>query len=226
MEERKDFLSHSEVNRQVTEIKNLIRKGNLGPAIEKMNSFISMIDDEELEAQIINISSRFERIEKDKRSGTFSDASIKELNELTSHLTDLWRVAKGTAIEKATDFAGSQLSKLTEEGSSAIEELRKLNYIIAESKLLELDIIRSYLGILFPSEKIKQFEESIKKLKEILNKQEEENLNTEINPDHLFMKIQEIFPEKIINSSVSEEELRLMMQRIINITKAEKGFNR
>jgi hypothetical protein len=167
-------MNHAEIDVSFSEIKNTIKKGKISEAIDKLELFISKIDDTELENQILSYSARYNRLESDKKLGVNTDKSGQDFNEIVNNLTHLLREAKQIAIEKASMLVGSQLSELAKEGSNAIEELKKLNIIIAESRLLELQVMRMSFGSFFSPQQNEKFDKNIDDLKEVLNKKDED----------------------------------------------------
>ena len=58
-----------------------------------------------------------------------------------------------------------ELGRIAEEGATAVETLRRLNVLMAESRLLELEITEGYFGAEFTPEQRSQMKEQIEELR-------------------------------------------------------------
>jgi FMN phosphatase YigB (HAD superfamily) len=154
----------SEINKLFFDIKNTLMQGRTDSAIEKLKNFVSLLDDDELENQLVSLSSRYNRLKREKIQGTISEESKTEINTIDSSLLHLLRETKQVAVEEASLAVGEQLSELAQEGENAIEELKQLTYIMAESRLLELRVFRSYLGSFFSEKDVENFDRNINSL--------------------------------------------------------------
>jgi|GEM_PF-1880971 len=210
-------MKHAEISRIFTDIKNQVMKGKSDSAIEKLEAFISEIDDDILENQIVSLSSRYNRFQREKIQGTISEESRIELNSIDASLMNLLREAKQAAIEKASMMVGSQLSELAEEGSNAIEELKKLNMIIAESRLLELQVIRATFGTFFSVNEIEKFDQNIDSLKKVLNKENDEELYKENSTTNFITKLHENFEKFAPDNKPSIDDMINLAHQMRNI---------
>jgi hypothetical protein len=214
-------MKHSEIIEVSNEIKKLIMKGKTELAITKAVEFVSILDDNTLEDQIISLSSRYSRFNKGKIQGITSDENNKEMNSIDASLVSLLREAKQIAIEKASLDVGAQLSELAEIGSNAIEELKELNVIIAESRLLELQVMRSMFESFFSSKDLQKFDENIDSLKKVLNKKDEDYIkHNENNSSDFITKLHQNFEKVLPDGKPSVDDLmslvNQMKDRIMN----------
>ena len=74
-----------------------------------------------------------------------------------------------------------ELGKLAQEGKQAVHSLNRINYLMAESRLLELEITEGNFGPVFSSkqrERMKDHIEELKKLTEAANKADRTDART------------------------------------------------
>lgn len=227
-------MKHSEIEGNFQEIKNILKKGRVNEAINKLDDFISKVDDEDLETELISYSSRYNKLENDKKLGVSGDDYNQEYNQLVRNLTSLLRETKNIAIEKASMQIGSQLSELAEEGSNAIDELKKLNVIIAESRLLELQVIKSMFGNFFSKSDLVKVEQNIESLKKVLNKVDDDYQPSENSMRNFFGQLNHYFEENSLGYQPNIDEMmnlvyqmrdRWMNQQQINISSSDKNDN-
>lgn len=210
-------MKHSEIIRTFDEIKGLLKKGKTDLAIKKTEHFISNLNDRTLEDQIISLSSRYNRLNREKAHGIINDESNKEINSIEANLMNLLRDAKQVAIEIASLEVGSHLSELAQEGSSAIDELRKLNIVIAESRLIELQIFKSMFGIFLASSNLEKINQNIDILKKVLKKDDDENHSSEDSTsDHFLKKLTQEFEKNIPQYEPSAEDIENILYKIKN----------
>lgn len=216
-------MKHSEINKQFTEIKNLLKDAKITQAIEKLEPFTSFVDDDELEDQRITISSRFSHLKNKENSGTLSSDDVsRQFSEIIRSLMNLLRAVNLAAIEKATMVTGTQLSEIAEKGSSAIEELKRLNLIMAESRLLELQVMRGNLGSLFSEEQQERIDKNITLLKNILNRQDDvPDYSQKDSSIHFFSKIQEVFSGIMPDVKPTSNEIFELIKPIIQALRSE-----
>lgn len=55
----------SEINKLFSDIKNTLMQGKTDSALEKLESFISLLDDDELEDQLVSLSARYNRFKRE-----------------------------------------------------------------------------------------------------------------------------------------------------------------
>ncbi len=184
----------SEINKLFSDVKNTLMQGKTDSALEKLGSFISLLEDDDLENQIVSLYSRYNRIRREKIQGRISEESRTEFNAIDANIMQLLRETKQVAVEEASFTVGEQLSELAQEGENAIEELKQLTYIMAESRLFELRVFRSYLGSLFSETDVENFDRNINSLKKVLGKEEEEeNIeSTLLNQSDLMERMQQL----------------------------------
>ena len=72
-------------------------------------------------------------------------------------------------MEKITLKATNELEKLNERGTDAVEKLEKLNKLMAESRLLEIEITSMTFGRIFSPDQQRRMEDHIKRFKELLD---------------------------------------------------------
>lgn len=225
-------MKHAEIEVYFQEIKNILKKGRVNEAINKLDDFISKVDDEDLETELISYSSRYNKLENDKKLGVSGDEYNQEYNQLVRNLTSLLRETKNIAIEKASMQIGSQLSELAEEGSNAIDELKKLNVIIAESRLLELQVIKSMFGNFFSKSDLVKVEQNIESLKKVLNKVDDDYQPSENSMRNFFGQLNHYFEENSLGYQPNIDEMmnlvyqmrdRWMNQQQINISSSDKN---
>jgi len=65
-----------------------------------------------------------------------------------------------------------ELGKLAEEGQQAIQTLNKLNLVMGESRLLELEITEANFGAVFSDEHRKRMNQHIEELKGLIGEAE------------------------------------------------------
>lgn len=106
---------------------------------------------------------------------------------------------------------GEQLSELAKEGENAIEELKKITIIMAESRLLEVRIFRNYFGHLFKEKDVDNFDRNIRELKKVLGQEdEEENIEPmSLNEADLMTKMQQI------RQNMSPSDMMNLMNRLL-----------
>lgn len=160
----------------------------------------------------MSLSSRYNRFKREKIQGTISEENRTELNAIDANIMYLLRQVKQTAIEEASMSVGEQLSELAKEGENAIEELKKITFIMADSRLLEVQIFRSYFGHLFNEKDVENFDRNINELKKVLGKENEEG-NVEsisVNQADLMSKMQQI------RQNISPSDIMNLMSRMLD----------
>lgn len=204
-------MKHSEISKLYSDVKDALMQGKTDSALEKLEKFISLLSDDELENQIVSLSSRYNRFKREKIQGTISEENRTEFNAIDANIMYLLRQVKQTAIEEASMSVGEQLSELAKEGENAIEELKKITFIMAESRLLEVRIFRSYFGHLFKEKDVENFDRNINELKKVLGKQdEEENIESmSVNQADLMAKMQQI------RQNMSPSDIMNLMNRML-----------
>lgn len=68
------------------------------------------------------------------------------------------------------EFERGELNKLAEKGQEAVSNLNRTNELMAESRLLELEITESMFGAIFTAEQRGRLKEQIEELKQITRK--------------------------------------------------------
>ncbi len=167
-------MKHSEISKLFSDVKDSLIQGNTFSALEKLQKFISLLNDDELENQIVSLFARYNRVRRGIIQGTISEENRTESNAIDANIMDLLRQVKQTAIEEASMSVGEHLSELAKEGENAIEELKKITTIMAESRLLEVRIFRTYFEQLLKDEDVENFDRNISELKKVLGKEKEE----------------------------------------------------
>lgn len=135
------------VENQVQKIRTEIKRARFDDALGLLEEFIQQIGDKELDKQIITLTARYNVDIKEKLIG-IKDRD-NELNKLINALTQILGEAKEIALEKITLKATNELEKLNERGTDAVEKLEKLNKLMAESRLLEIEITSMTFGRVF-----------------------------------------------------------------------------
>lgn len=113
-------MNQSEINNTINEIKAFIMKGRTNSAIEKLEEFISKLADELLENQIVSLSSRFSRYNRQRIQGTISEVNRIELNSIDDHLMNLLREAQKYAKNKVDKLDAQKKKKSDYEFDSII----------------------------------------------------------------------------------------------------------
>jgi hypothetical protein len=62
-----------------------------------------------------------------------------------------------------------ELGKLAEEGQQAVSQLNRINYLMAESRLLELEITEGKFGAIFNPEQQEKMKNQINEFKRLIN---------------------------------------------------------
>lgn len=155
------------VETQVQSIRSEIKRARFDDALSQLEEFIQKIGDKELDKQIIALTARYNVDIKEKLIGVKDRDN--ELNKLINALTQILGEAKEIALEKITLKATNELEKLNERGTDAVEKLEKLNKLMAESRLLEIEITSMTFGRIFSADQQRRMEEHIKRFKELLN---------------------------------------------------------
>lgn len=201
----------SEINKLFSDIKNTLMQGKTDSALEKLESFISLLDDDELEDQLVSLSARYNRFKREKIQGTISEESRTESNAIDANIMHLLRETRQVAVEEASLAVGEQLSELAQEGENAIEELKQLTYIMAESRLLELRVFRSYLGSFFSEKDVENFDKNIKSLKKVLDKEDEEEdiESMPLNQSDLMERMEQL------RQNMSPNDMMNLMSRLL-----------
>ncbi|MCB9295404.1 MAG: hypothetical protein H6559_20115 [Lewinellaceae bacterium] len=97
-------MNQSEIKNAVNKIKASIMEGRTKSAIEKLGVFISMFNDDLLENQIVSLSSRFNRFNRQRIQGTISEENRIELNSIDANLMSLLREAEKYAKDNMVAF--------------------------------------------------------------------------------------------------------------------------
>ena len=155
------------VENQVQSIRTEIKRARFGDALNQLETFIQRIDDKELDNQIVALIARYNVDIKEKLIGV--NENDNERNKLISALTQILGDAKEIALEKITLKATTELEKLNERGTDAIEKLEKLNKLMAESRLWEIEILSVMFGRILSPEQQQRMEEHMKRFKELLD---------------------------------------------------------
>jgi DNA-directed RNA polymerase beta subunit len=155
------------VENQVQGIRTEIKRARFEDALSLLENFIQQIGDKELDKQIITLTARYNVDIKEKLIGIKDKDN--ELNKLINALTQILGEAKEIALEKITLKATNELEKLNERGTDAVDKLEKLNKLMAESRLLEIEITSMTFGRFFNPDQQKRMEDHIKRFKELLN---------------------------------------------------------
>lgn len=148
---------------------------------------------------------------KEKIQGTISEESRTESNAIDANIMHLLRETRQVAVEEASLAVGEQLSELAQEGENAIEELKQLTYIMAESRLLELRVFRSYLGSFFSEKDVENFDKNIKSLKKVLDKEDEEEdiESMPLNQSDLMERMEQL------RQNMSPNDMMNLMSRLL-----------
>lgn len=204
-------MKHSEIGKLYSDVKDALMQGKTDSALEKLERFISLLSDDDLENQIVSLSSRYNRFKREKIQGTISAENTTEFNAIDASIMSLLRQVKQAAIEEASMNVGEQLSELAKEGENAIEELKKITIIMAESRLLEVRIFRNYFGHLFKEKDVDNFDRNIRELKKVLGQEdEEENIEPmSLNEVDLMTKMQQI------RQNMSPSDMMNLMNRLL-----------
>lgn len=204
-------MKHSEIGKLYSDVKDALMQGKTDSALEKLERFISLLSDDDLENQIVSLSSRYNRFKREKIQGTISAENTTEFNAIDASIMSLLRQVKQAAIEEASMNVGEQLSELAKEGENAIEELKKITIIMAESRLLEVRIFRNYFGHLFKEKDVDNFDRNIRELKKVLGQEdEEENIEPmSLNEADLMTKMQQI------RQNMSPSDMMNLMNRLL-----------
>lgn len=155
------------VENQVQSIRTEIKRARFGDALIQLETFIQRIDDKELDNQIVALTARYNVDIKEKLIGV--NENDNERNKLISALTQILGDAKEIALERITLKATTELEKLNERGTDAIEKLEKLNKLMAESRLWEIEILSVMFGRILSPEQQQRMEEHMKRFKELLD---------------------------------------------------------
>ena len=155
-------------------VENIVQviKGNIGGAkfenaLNNLDEFIQKVADKELDNQIISLRARYKVYLRNEAKGT--PTGNEDMNKIINALTQILSEVKELALEKITLKATSGLEELNERGANAIEKLEKMTKLMAESRLLELEITNANFARVFSNHERIQMENHIKKFRELLD---------------------------------------------------------
>ena len=160
-------MNYSQIESQVTLVREAIKKGRLKAALENLETFILKINDNELDKAILILMARFNLEERVILLGT--NNGIETQNQIINAITQLLNETKEIAIEKATIKAGTELEKLNEKGNIVVERLDELTKLMAESRLLEIEVTFLNFGRVFTKDQNLKMQDHINRFKKILN---------------------------------------------------------
>ncbi len=167
-------MSYQKIEQYSKIIRNNLKKGRFSEALKKLEEFIEFVEDPDLEDNLITLSARYSKEIHDQMLGTKDNET--EQNKIIRSITALLRSTKEIAIENATINAGKELENLTDLGTQTIERLKQINLLMAKSRILELEVMIAGPTSVLLSEDIKtRLENDMKRLKEIIDKEEAEN---------------------------------------------------
>ena len=127
------------IEQSVKTINNQVKKDMMSDAIKSLEKFIEKIEDDSLSDGLIKLSARYYREQKEKMSGTQEDKVTE--NQIVDAFLSLLREAKEAAMDKVTEKIGGRLEDLTKRGDKSIENLEKINLMMAKSRVLELEVM-------------------------------------------------------------------------------------
>jgi hypothetical protein len=171
------------IEEQYNLVKSLIKRDKKREALECLEIFIEKISDQDLENKVISLWAKYNSLVTETIKGTSSSDVTIELNKLTQSMMLLLQESKQIAIEKASLLVGSQLSNMAKEGTSAIEDLKALNLIMVESRLMEIQVMNKMFGQFFTQKDQDMMKQNIKDLKAILVKYGKEQQESENRTD-------------------------------------------
>jgi len=152
-------------------IKSFLRKDYQKEALQALEEFIRKIEDEDLETQAISLWARFNAYKRKERQDTQDpDSFRRDVNRLRIDIAYLLQECKQTAFDKASLKVGNELSNIAKEGNFAIEELKQLNVILAESRLVELEVTKRMFGSIFSEEERSLIDRNSQDLKAVLKR--------------------------------------------------------
>ena len=161
-------MTFAEINKKTKIIRENIKKIRFEDALSELEEFIGEIGAKELDKEIIALTARYNAEAKEGRLGLKND--YENQNKIIFAITEVLNEAKELAIEKATIETGEGLEKLNEKGSEAINRLEEMTILMAESRLLEVEMFRGTFGQMFSPNQRAQMEAHIKRFNQILGK--------------------------------------------------------
>ncbi len=170
-------LDHQSIEDFVWKVRTLLQKAEIKDAIETISSFISDYKIERYSPEAIALSARYYQNESSQRKGIESSDNIQlERNKIIFATLDLLNEIRQNSIDKIASQLGEHLESIAKKGEEAVNDMNRINILMAESRLLELEAWNFYAG-LFPGMDKNKVENQIEAFKEILDRIKKHNPN-------------------------------------------------
>lgn len=147
-------------------IRNSLKRGKIKDALDKLEEFIYLTKDNELDSEYLLISAQYNDYINNKSLGIDAKDEIK--NRIIKSLITLLNNTREIAVENATIDTGIQLEEITQRTAHVLENLEKINQVLAESRLLEMELALVRFGFQFDEDETIRMENQIAKLRELI----------------------------------------------------------
>jgi hypothetical protein len=163
-------LSHQDIEDFSWKVRSHLQKAEIKEAIETLSFFLSNFKIERNSSEVIALSARYYQNESSQRKNIEPSDSIQlERNKIIFSTLDLLNEIRQNAIDNITSKLSNQLENIAKKGEEAVNDMNRINILMAESRLLELEAWSFYAG-LFPGMDKNKVEKQIEAFKEILGK--------------------------------------------------------
>lgn len=151
---------------QTSNIRNALKKGRLVEAFEELEKFVAEIGDKELDNQLMVLSARYHANAKAQLQGLKD--SIEESNRVIMALTELFSEAKMLALDKVNLRTVAKFEKVSERSQQVLSSLEEVIVLLAESRLLEIEVTKMNFGRAFSYEQNRLMDQHIERFKKLL----------------------------------------------------------
>jgi hypothetical protein len=161
------IMNYNQIENNVKNVRDALKKGRFDDALKSLEKFIQQTEDNELDKSFVSLSARH-NLEKKERNLGMKDSEENQ-NKIIYAITQLLIETKEFAIEKATFRTGLELEKLNQRGNEAIGILLELTKLMADSRLLEIEMFQDNFGAVFSKEQNQRMKTHHEQLKKILS---------------------------------------------------------
>lgn len=161
-----------QIDYHVRKVREAIKLANFDDALQLLEKFIKETSQEtsdpdlDLDTQLLSLTARYNSDLKNQRMGLTTNKEVQ--NSLIFSMTQLLKDTRKIALENTTMQVTGDLEKLNEKMNESLIKLEKINMLMAQSRLLEIEITKSMFGSVLGNDMTLRLEEHIKNFQELL----------------------------------------------------------
>lgn len=149
-------------------IRSNLKSSKIKEALDYLELFIKEIQNEDLDRSLIALYARYNEVVKQDIRGTKTDNV--EFHKILDGISKLLNETKENAIDQAKIQSGVELEKLNHRGQEVLNTLEKITILMAESRLLEIEMTHQKFGLFFSETQNYTMNQHIESFKAILSK--------------------------------------------------------